>query len=183
MSPGKAEQPVGRTGIKLDKDLTNAEKIIFGLLKKEKTICSAESMTAGKMGFCLTRVPGSSRVYMGGLITYTRETKKLLLGIDEALMDTGLITPALTLQMALKALEKFGTDYACAVTGNAGPSRDDDSAGVGRVYWAVVNNRGAEDVKHFDIFGGRDDVRDKATTHGLRMVRDFVDLHEELEEI
>jgi len=174
---------VGRTGIKSDKDLTNAEKIVFGLLKKNKTICTAESMTAGRMGYSITRVPGSSRVYMGGVVTYTRETKKLLLGIDDALMDLGLITPAVSLQMAQKALIKFGTDYACAVTGNAGPSRDDDSAGVGRVYWAVVNKEGDEIVQHFDIFGGRDDVRDKATTHGLRLVRDFIDLHEELEVI
>jgi len=52
-----------------------------------------------------------------------------------------------------------------------------------RVYWAVVNKEGDEVVQHFDIFGGRDDVRDKATTHGLRLVRDFIDLHEELEVI
>ncbi len=178
MTPDQTGQPVGRIGPKSDKNLTNAEKIIFGLLKSGKTISSAESMTAGGMGYALTRVPGSSKVYKGGVNVYTRETKKLLLDLPDDLLDTGLITPAITLAMAAKALELFKTDYAVAVTGNAGPTKNDDSSSVGRVYWAVVDASGNEEVKDFDIFGKRDEVREKAVTNGLRTLRNFIELHE-----
>ncbi len=165
----------GRIGPKDDKDLTNAEKIIFALLGLNKTICTAESMTAGGFAAALTRVAGCSKTYVGGVSCYTRDTKKLLLGLPDELLDTGLVTPAITLAMADSARKKFGTDYAVALTGNAGPSRDDDSAGVGRVYWAVVDSEGNEKVTHTDHFGGRDDVRSKAVTAGLRILRNFIE--------
>jgi len=174
----KAGQPTGRTGIKTDKDLTNAEKIIFGLKKLGKTISSAESMTAGGFGMAVTRVAGSSVVYKGGVVTYTAETKKLLLEIPDELIKTGLVTPAMTLAMAEKALALFKTDVAVAVTGNAGPSSNDSSAGVGTVYWAVVDNNGRSEICDYDIFGGRDDVRTKAVTEGLRVVRNFIEKYE-----
>jgi PncC family amidohydrolase len=172
LTPGK---PTGRTGLKSDRDLTNAEKIIFGLKKRGMTIATAESMTAGGFGMALTRVSGSSLVYKGGVIVYTRETKKLLLGLPDEILDTGLVTPATTLAMAEKALEIFSVDFGVAVTGNAGPTSDEGDAGVGRVYWAVVDKGGREVVETFNIFGNRDAVRTKAITHGLRVVRDFLE--------
>jgi nicotinamide-nucleotide amidase len=182
MTAEETGAPLGRIGPKEDIDLGNAEKIIYTLANKGQTICSAESMTAGGMGYALTRVPGSSKVYKGGVAVYTRETKKLLLGIPDELLNTGLITPAMTLALAEKAMELFGTDYAVAVTGNAGPTTDDDSAGVGTVYWAAVNSKGRNKVGDYDIFGGRDAVREKAITHGLRMLRNFIEECELLEE-
>jgi len=178
MTPEEAGKHVGRIGPKSDKDLTNAEKIIYGLKKLGQTISSAESMTAGGMGYALTRVSGSSSVYKGGVAVYTRETKKLLLNIPDDLLETGTVTPAMTLTLAEKAMDLFKTDYAIAVTGNAGPTRDDEHAGVGTVYWAVVHRDGKNSVEKFDIFGGRDDVRSKAVTEGLRVLRNFIDLIE-----
>jgi len=179
MGSGEPGQPTGRIGVKEDKDLTNAEKIVFGLLRSGKTVCTAESMTAGGLGYAITRVPGSSRVYMGGVVTYTRGTKKLLLGMPDDLLDTGLVTPAMTLAMAEKALDLFKTNYAVAVTGNAGPISNDQSAGVGRVYCAVVSAGGRSQVRDFDLFGNRDAVREKAVTQGLRMLRNFIESTEE----
>ncbi len=178
MNPDEAGQPLGRIGPKADKDLTNAEKIIYGLKKLGMTVCSAESMTAGGMGYALTRVPGSSSVYMGGVAVYTPETKKLLLNIPDELLDTGTVTPAMTLALAEKAIELFKTDFSVAVTGNAGPTREDENAGVGTVYWAAVYKDGRNSVENFNIFGGRDDVRAKAVTEGLRMFRNFIDDYE-----
>jgi PncC family amidohydrolase len=178
MAGDETGQPVGRIGPKEDRDLTNAEKIIFGLAKRELTISTAESVTAGGFGMALTRVPGSSKVYKGGVVTYTRETKKLLLGLPDELLDTGLVSPAITLAMAEKALELFGTDFAAAVTGNAGPTVDEGGSSVGRVYWAVVDAHGRSTVRDFDLFGNRDTVRAKAVTQGLRTVRNFIELGE-----
>ena len=166
---------MGRIGPKSDKDLTNAEKVIFALLASKRSIATAESMTAGGYGYALTRVPGSSRAYMGGLITYTREWKQKLLGIPDEICDRGMVTPEITLEMARRVREKFGTYYGVGVTGNAGPTSDQGSASVGRVYWAVADERGVEAVQEFDFFGNRDAVREKAVTDGLRMLRNFIE--------
>jgi PncC family amidohydrolase len=171
----KAGQPMGRIGPKEDKDLTNAEKIIFGLVDKGLTLSTAESVTAGGFGMAVTRVPGSSKVYKGGVVTYTRETKKLLLGLPDQLLDTGLVSPAVTLAMAEKALEIFQTDYAVAVTGNAGPTTDEGGGSVGRIYWAVVSKHGKTVMQDFDLFGNRDAVRCKAVTEGLRVLRNTIE--------
>ena len=172
--------PAGRIGgIKADKDLTNAEKVIFGLKKQGLTISTAESCTAGGFGHALTRVPGSSIVYKGGVVTYTRETKKQLLNLPDGLMDAGLVTPEITMAMAQAALKIFNTDYAVAVTGNAGPTSDTGGAGVGTVYWAIVSRKGREKIGNYDLFGNRDAVRAKAVTEGLRMLRNFLHLDED----
>lgn len=175
MDDNRAGQPLGRIGPKSDKDLTNAEKIIFGMIASKQTISSAESMTAGGFGCALTRVPGASRAYIGGYITYTRNMKKRLLDIPDDLLDKGLVTPDLTLEMARRVRDQFDTDLGVAVTGNAGPTADAGGESVGRVYWAVAHRDGREDVQSFDFFGNRDAVREKAITDGLRMLRNFLE--------
>ena len=175
MTPVKKGKTVGRTGLKSDRDLTNAEKIIYGLKNRGMTIATAESMTAGSFGHALTRVPGSSSVYKGGVIVYTKELKKQLLGIPDELLNKGLVTPEITLEMANRTLDCFNVDYAVAVTGNAGPSTDEGCGGVGEVYWAIVDCTGRSEVFEHHIFGNRDAVRKKATGFGLRNFRDFLD--------
>lgn len=168
-------KPTGRTGLKSDHDVTNAEKIIYGFIDRKMTIATAESITAGGFGQALTRVPGSSRVYKGGVIVYTKELKKQLLGIPDELLKKGLVTPELTLEIAKRTLDIFNVDYAIASTGNAGPTTDEGGGGVGEVYWAVCNAAGRSEVFEHHLFGNRDEVRKKAVSNGLRNLRDFMD--------
>lgn len=168
-------QATFRTGLKSDRDLANAEKIIYGLRARKKTLASAESMTAGAFGHAITRVTGSSLVYKGGVIVYTKELKKRLLGLPDDLLDKGLVTPEITIEIARKTLEIFNVNFAVAVTGNAGPTSNDSSAGVGQVYWAIVENTGRHEITDHNIFGNRDDVRRKAIGFGLCLVRDFIE--------
>lgn len=175
-----AGQPVKRIGPKTDIDLTNAEKIFFACLNRKLTISVAESMTAGGFCYALTRVPGSSRVFCGGLVTYTRETKQSLLGLSDEICDKGLVTPEITLEMARLVRKKFNTSYGIAVTGNAGPTADTGGASIGRVYWAVADWNGVERISEHDFFGNRDEVRAKAVTAGLRVFRNFLETVSEI---
>ncbi|MCX6647112.1 MAG: CinA family protein [bacterium] len=175
MIPYPKGKPTGRTGLKSDRDLTNAEKIIYGLIDRKMTVATAESITAGGFGQALTRVPGSSRVYKGGVIVYTKELKKQLLGITDELLNKGLVTPELSLEMARRTLDLFNVDYAVGVTGNAGPTTDEGGGGVGEVYWAVCNASGKSEIFEYHLFGNRDEVRMKAVANGLRNLRDFMD--------
>ena len=167
MNNDQTGMPMGRIGPKSDKDLTNAEKIISGLAELKRTVATAESMTAGGLGYALTRVPGSSKVYVGGFVTYIRDVKQRLLEIPDEICDKGLVTPEITLEMARRVREKFDTYYGLSCTGNAGPTSDAGHASVGRVYIAVADKTGRESVQSFDFFGNRDAVREKAVTAGL----------------
>jgi nicotinamide-nucleotide amidase len=175
MKDSIAGQPVGRIGPKSDIDLTNAEKVIFTLIANKRSIATAESVTAGGFSYALTRVPGASRTFVGGCITYTREWKQKLLGIPNEICDKGLVTPEITLEMARRVRQKFGTYYGFGITGNAGPTSDTGGTSVGRVYIAIVDEKGVESVQEFDFFGKRDAVREKAVTDGLRMLRNFIE--------
>jgi nicotinamide-nucleotide amidase len=175
MKDSVAGQPVGRIGPKSDVDLTNAEKIIFSLIANNRSIATAESVTAGGFSHALTRVPGSSRTFVGGFITYTREWKQKLLGIPDEVCNKGLVTPEITLEMARRVRLKFSTYYGFGITGNAGPTSDAGNASVGRVYIAIVDEKGVEAVQEHDFFGNRDAVREKAATDGLRMLRNFIE--------
>jgi PncC family amidohydrolase len=176
MEKEKKGKATFRTGLKTDRDLANAETIIYSLRGREMTLATAESMTAGAFGHALTRVAGSSLVYKGGVIVYTKELKKRLLGLPDDLLDKGLITPEITTEMARKTLEIFNVNIAVAVTGNAGPTSNDKSAGVGQVYWAIVDDTGRREISDHNIFGNRDDVRRKAIGFGLRLLRDFIEI-------
>jgi PncC family amidohydrolase len=175
LSSSEAGKPVGRIGPKTDRDRTNAEKIIFTLIASGRTVAAAESMTAGGFGYALTRVPGSSKVFVGGVVVYTRAVKQMLLGIPDEICDRGMVTQEMALELARRAMSKFGTWYGVGVTGNAGPTSDAGKASVGRVYWAAVDKFGNEKIEEFDFFGSRDDVRTKAVTAGLRLLRNFIE--------
>ncbi|HEX9744666.1 MAG TPA: CinA family protein [bacterium] len=165
-----------RVGISTDKDISNADFIIFKMKSLGLTISSAESVTAGGFGSALTRIPGSSAVYKGGVQAYTREVKKKILHIPDEVLDKGLVTPETTMAMAQAAIKLFDTTFAAACTGNAGPTTDDAEGSIGRIYWVVIDRNGNSDTKEHDFAGNRDEVRTKAVTNGLRMVRNFVEL-------
>ena len=107
-----------------DKSLAIAQLIRRISLKVGKPffVTTAESCTGGRVAAALTAVPGASEWFHTGLVTYTRESKHGILGIPDEILDGGLVTEATALEMADKAAELTGADYALSVTGSAGPS-------------------------------------------------------------
>ena len=168
-------QSSGRIGPKTDRDLTNAEKIIFTLRDLGKTVSTAESVTAGGISYGLTRVPGSSKVFRGGVAAYTRDVKLGILGIQHQTLEMGLTTPIVTKALAEAALRIFKSDIALGITGNAGPATDEGPGHVGEIHVCVIDNKGNIVEKTANFAGNRDDVRDKSVTEGLRLLRNFVE--------
>ena len=109
---------------------------------KEKglTLSAAESCTGGLIGATLTEVPGASSVFLGSAVTYSNESKERILGVKhQTLIDNGAVSSETAGEMAKGAVEAYGSDYAVAVTGIAGPAGGTETKPVGLVYIAVAD--------------------------------------------
>ena len=100
-----------------------------------KTLVTAESCTGGGIGAALTAIPGSSKVYKGGIISYTNDVKIGQLGVEPELLNTfGAVSAPVAESMAIGARRALAADIAVSVTGLAGPDGDDFGNSVGTVF-------------------------------------------------
>ena len=130
----------------------------------------AESCTGGMLGERLTNIPGSSDVFLGGVIAYHNDVKLNLLGVrTEDLEQFGAVSEQVALQMASGVREKLGADVGVSVTGIAGPGGGTAEKPVGLI-WVAVH---ASEVKarRFHVGGDRAEIRQRAAQAALEMVR------------
>ncbi len=118
------------------------EMIVVRLLTaQKKTLALAESCTGGGIANRVTNVPGASAVFFGGVVSYANDVKEKFLGVRaETLSQHGAVSEAVAREMAEGAREKFGADFAIAVTGIAGPSGGTKDKPVGTVIIALAGN-------------------------------------------
>ncbi len=131
-------------------DVESTENALFLALKEQGlTLSVAESCTGGLMSKRLTELSGISAVFSGGVVTYTCEAKRGLLGVDKALLDTqGAVSADVAMQMAKGARERFGSDIALSATGSAGPTPDPSSnEPVGTVYIGYSDKNGESYIR------------------------------------
>jgi len=106
------------------------------------TLGTAESCTGGLIGKRLTDAPGSTRFYLGGVISYSNSVKLTGLGVPtEVLEQHGAVSRETAAAMAQGALAKLNCDIALSVTGIAGPSGGSDDKPVGTVYLGLAQRR------------------------------------------
>jgi PncC family amidohydrolase len=106
------------------KSLTSLHDI---LQRRGLTIAVAESCTGGLLAAALTELPGSSRSFLGGIVTYANSAKIGLLGVDAPLIAAeGAVSAGVAGQMARGATSVFGADVGIGVTGIAGPDAEGD---------------------------------------------------------
>ena len=103
--------------------MQTASKVIAQLAGK--TLVTAESLTGGGIGAVLTAVPGASAVFKGGIISYTDEVKREVLGVPAVYLSSfGAVSAPVAEAMALGAFNLLQADVAISVTGLAGPAGD-----------------------------------------------------------
>ncbi|TYP98229.1 nicotinamide-nucleotide amidase [Tenacibaculum adriaticum] len=141
------------------------------LLEKQKTICTAESLTGGKIASTIVSVPGASNYFKGSFVTYTAEIKQELLGVSpEIIKKYTVVSKEVAGAMALSARKKMHTDYAIAVTGNAGPTTDHNNKDVGLVFIAVASEKGVE-VHEFNFGQPREKVINRTVNKALELIK------------
>ncbi|MDB4871136.1 MAG: Competence-damaged protein [Gemmatimonadales bacterium] len=130
----------------------------------------AESCTGGMLGERITSIPGSSDVFLGGVIAYDNDVKKKLLGVRaEDLERYGAVSEEVALQMAAGVRERTGADVGVSVTGIAGPGGGTPEKPVGLV-WIAIHASEAK-ARRFHVVGDRAEIRQRAAQAALEMVR------------
>lgn len=156
---------------------TNAsiEKRVGELLKEQnKTLCTAESLTGGKIASTLVSVPGSSAYYKGSFVTYTAELKEKLLDVSlKTIEEKTVVSKEVAEQMAKGAIQNLNTDYAIAVTGNAGPTTDNNDKSVGLVYIAIAS-KDEVNVHEFNFGQPREKVINRTVNKSLELLQNLL---------
>ena len=135
-----------------------------------KQLVTAESCTGGGIGAALTEVPGSSKVYKGGIISYTNWVKHNLLHVDETLLnEKGAVSAPVAEAMARGAREALDADVAVSVTGLAGPGGDEFGNPVGTVFIGYCDEKTNFSRKFF-FDGSREEIRTGAIEAALKLV-------------
>lgn len=118
---------------------TIAEVVGAMLTKRGATLSLAESCTGGYMSHLVTAVSGCSAFYQGGVIAYADEVKTTVLGVPASLIKQhGAVSEQVVRAMAEGARKRFGTTYAIATSGVAGPEGGTADKPVGTVWMAIA---------------------------------------------
>jgi nicotinamide-nucleotide amidase len=130
----------------------------------------AESCTGGLLGARITEVPGSSDVFVGGVIAYDNGLKVDLLGVPAPLLaEHGAVSQPVAGAMAEGAARRFGVPAAISVTGVAGPGGGTSGKPVGTV-WIGCSYRGTVETLGSVFPGSRHEVRARAVQAALFLV-------------
>jgi len=140
-----------------------AETLVNELAAAGKSVATAESCTGGWVAKALTDIPGSSRVFAYGIVSYSNGAKESVLGVNNGtLAEHGAVSEAVVKEMAEGVLQLSGADFSVAVSGVAGPGGGSTEKPVGMVWfaWARRGKSGCDvfaECHQFD--GDREQVR------------------------
>ena len=152
---------------------TLEEVVIKLLLNRKETIAVAESCTGGGIGSKLTKIPGSSKIFHGGVIAYNNSIKQRILGVPEELINTyGAVSKQVVESMAEGVQKKFKVNWAISVSGIAGPTGGNKLKPVGLVNFCIKgpktritweerfgSNKTREDIQKLSVLNALDRLR------------------------
>lgn len=169
------ERIADRHGHRLfSRDGSSIDEQVAALLTGHR-IATAESCTAGLLAARLTDPPGSSAYVAGGVVAYSNETKVELLGVPaEAIERYGAVSPEVARAMAAGALERFGADLGCGITGVAGPGGGTAAKPVGYVCICVLAADGTGLTRDPLLPGRRADVRERSVAVAMHLIRQLL---------
>jgi nicotinamide-nucleotide amidase len=122
-----------------------AEGLTTQLARTGTTLATAESCTGGLIAHLITRVPGVSPYYPGGVVSYANAAKVELLGVPQELLDAhGAVSPQVAESMAVGVRERLRADLGLSVTGVAGPTGGTPEKPVGLVFLGLADAQGVQ---------------------------------------
>ncbi len=144
------------------------------LWEMEKTVSTAESCTGGRIAEAIISVPGASKYFKGGIISYVDEIKISLLGVDATVLEEkSAVCEEVANQMVVGACKALNTDYAIAATGYAGPGGGSKDIPVGTIWLACGTMERQVSIMVQEDHG-RDINLAIATNKAMQMFLDFL---------
>ena len=144
------------------------------LWETEKTVSTAESCTGGRIAEAIIAVPGASKYFKGGIISYIDEVKENLLGVDRQLLEEKTaVCEEVAIAMVKGACKALNTDYAIAATGFAGPTGGSKDIPVGTIWVACGSPERVRTLKLEEDYG-RDINLAIATNRAMEMFLGFL---------
>jgi nicotinamide-nucleotide amidase len=138
---GKIIERIGAVFV-IDQDIALEKAILDKMAAKGLTLSVAESCTGGYLSHLFTQHAGSSKVFLGGGVTYSNELKESILGVKHETIDKyGAVSEETAKEMVEGALLNFRSDFAISVTGIAGPDGGTVDKPVGTVWIAVAGGQ------------------------------------------
>ncbi len=145
--------------------------VLYYLGLHQATLAVAESCTGGMIAEHITRIPDSSRSFLGGAVVYSNDLKTAFADVPPIMIaEHGAVSQEVAEALATGIRKRTGATLGLGVTGIAGPGGGSEAKPVGLVYIALSDARKTECVKRI-FHGGRDRVRQWATQQALDLVR------------
>jgi nicotinamide-nucleotide amidase len=153
-------------------DLRELEEVVVQMLTaKGMTLAVAESCTGGAIAHRLTNVPGASRVFLAGFVTYANEAKTSALGVPaELITEHGAVSAPVARAMAEGAIHSTGSMFGIATTGIAGPDGGTPAKPVGTVFVALAQSRHETVVQKHRFPSDRETFKNLVTQTALDLL-------------
>jgi PncC family amidohydrolase len=156
------------------KTLEVIERVHEIFKEKGLTLSVAESCTGGLVSHLLTILPGASTFFNGGVVAYSIEFKKKILGVSsETISDRGVVNEETAKEMAERIRTLSKTDYSLSTTGNLGPDVLEGKE-KGLVYVAV-SREGSTFSKELRLTGDREENKEEAALSALKFLIETVE--------
>ncbi|MFL6829648.1 MAG: CinA family protein, partial [Sphingomicrobium sp.] len=131
-----------------------AERLMHRLCDQELTVATAESCTGGMLAALLTDIEGAGHGFDRGFVTYTKDAKTELLGIEPSVLDHNeAVSEVVARAMAEGALKRSQADVALGITGFAGPAGPGHEEGLVHMALARRSDRTVHREEHFGAVG------------------------------
>lgn len=149
------------------------EIVAHDLTLNQATVATAESCTGGLLAERLTRIPGSSSYFLGGVVCYSNDLKTAWADVPAELIETkGAVSPEVAQALAQGIRRRIGATLGIGITGIAGPSGGSPEKPVGLVYIALADANGSRD-RTLRFPSDRERIRWHASQMALDMLRRY----------
>jgi len=132
----------------------------------------AESCTGGLLSHYCTLLPGSSHFFRGGVVAYSNEAKKDILGVPPDILEKfGAVSSQCALEMARRGKALFGSDISISTTGNLGPEVL-EGKGVGLIHIALAGK--IERARELHLQGTREENNEETVYEALKLLEEYI---------
>lgn len=159
--------------------LNNQLKNLTTILKKNKTkVAVAESCTGGLISYNLTKIPGASKYFMTGIVSYSNKSKIELLKVrQKTLIKYGSVSPETCKEMCKNLLRITKSNIAISVTGVAGPDGGTKKKPIGLVYIGICSKKKLEIIKfNFNKKLSRLNIQNQTLIEAIKLIKNHVNI-------